>query len=310
MGVTLAAVVALLLPACCLSLGQLSSRGQQSVWDAEGPSELYKDFDADVQALLRGGTSESGDPLLNDAAADILEEPSRMQQDSHLPAPMPPLELAAVANAEAPLATDLVPEPAVDAAPLAEASPTAPDAGVTLPPEDGAGLAVPEQAALPEAATEPLADPSSGEAPPAVALEALPLVPGLPAQEQRTAALVQTYDTGPATGVNKEAPPNLDDVLARTEKIAAVLAEDSTKLALHLGELKRKLKADRASVQRTLATEAAGSSDKGPYKGMKNEKSGSGWIQKSAVSGPIIMLNLFLVLLHSCQPAGALSRVA
>lgn len=283
MRVSLATAVALLLPACSLSLGQLSDRGQQSALDSADSSELdklYKDFDADVQALLRGGASGDGGPLLSDAAADVLGESSEVQQDGQPPASLSPLELAASASAEDAPATDLAPELAVDAvakAPLAEASPSAHNANAALPTEDDASAVVPEQASFPGVAAGLLASPSLDEAPPTVALEALPLVPGLPAGERRhTAGLVELNVTELATGINQEAPHNLDDVLVRTEEIAAVLAKDSAELALELGELKRSLKAGRAGAQRSLATEAAGSSGKR----MKSEKSGRGWIQK------------------------------
>ena len=207
-----AAAVALLLPAGCLSLGQLSVGAQQAVRGAEDFSELYKDFDADVQALLRGGTGGPGDPFLEDAPADALEEPSRMQQDSQPQAPSRTAslaqteldsqpELAAEAEAEAQLAADQQltwpPAGAGAVAPPAEASPWAPEGDAALPPEDAATVAL----------------------------------------EQRTVSSVQLYSNGLAGEITEQARPDIDDVLARTEKTATVLARDSGRLAQELSLL-------------------------------------------------------------------------
>ncbi|CAK0853387.1 unnamed protein product [Prorocentrum cordatum] len=348
-----AAAVVLLLPAGCVSLGQLSIGGQQSVRDTEDFSELYKDFDADVQALLRGGTGGAGDPLLEGPSTYVLEEPGRMQQDgpAQTEPGSQPQGLAAddLASEDAQLAADLA-EPVVAGAgaALAETSPQAPGDSA-LPPEQGAGAEAPERAAGgAEISAEPLGEPSADEAPPAVALEALPLVPGIPeaapavalqalpmvpggprppsasavalealpmvpgaprapAQERRTVSPVDLHNQELTTETMEEAPPNLDDILARTEKIATILAQDSGTLAVELSELTRKLKASRAGAQRTLAAEAtppsipASDLEQGPTpdrpggadagKDKEKEKSGGGWLEKSTISSPILTLN-------------------
>mmetsp|Transcript_5514 Transcript_5514/g.14951 ORF Transcript_5514/g.14951 Transcript_5514/m.14951 type:complete len:304 (+) Transcript_5514:511-1422(+) len=197
------------------------------------------------------------------------------------------------------------------------------------PPEQGAGAEAPERAAGgAEISAEPLGEPSADEAPPAVALEALPLVPGIPeaapavalqalpmvpgaprapAQERRTVSPVDLHNQELTTETMEEAPPNLDDILARTEKIATILAQDSGTLAVELSELTRKLKASRAGAQRTLAAEAtppsipASDLEQGPTpdrpggadagKDKEKEKSGGGWLEKSTISSPILTLN-------------------